>query len=180
MVDVSAVKQQEAATSASQSNRQRLRSNATKETEDTSRARMDVITTPPPVRPHPRTELNASRSQHVQKVESRQKHCKNRCEMRHTHTQENTEINDAKGRAQHVFAQRSPPAGALLFAIKHRKNRCESKSKVQFRVSKVPILEFQHMPAKESHHPARRQTHQLPTTTIPPHPYLWARSHILT
>ena len=42
MVDVSTVKQQEAA------NRQRLRSNATKETEDTSRIRMDVIPPPPP------------------------------------------------------------------------------------------------------------------------------------
>ena len=52
MVDVSKVKQQEAATRASQSNRQRLRSNATKETEDTSRIRMDVIT-PPPIPPHP-------------------------------------------------------------------------------------------------------------------------------
>ena len=50
-----------------------------------------------------------------------------------------------------------------FFAIKHRKNRCESKSKVQFRVSKVPKLEFQHMPAQESHHPARRQTQRLPT-----------------
>ena len=46
MVDVSKVKQPEAATRASQSNRQRLRSNATKETEDTSRIRMDVITPP--------------------------------------------------------------------------------------------------------------------------------------
>ena len=50
MVDISTVKQQEAATRALQSNRQRLRSNATKETEDTSRIRMDVITPPPP--PH--------------------------------------------------------------------------------------------------------------------------------
>ena len=30
------------------------------------------------------------------------------------HTQEHTEKNDAKCRAQHVFAQCSPPAGALL------------------------------------------------------------------
>ena len=44
MVDVSKVKQQEEATRASQSNRQRLRSNTTKEKEDTSRIRMDVIT----------------------------------------------------------------------------------------------------------------------------------------
>ena len=48
MTEVSRVKQQEAATRASQSNRQRSRSNATKETEDTSRIRMDVITPPPP------------------------------------------------------------------------------------------------------------------------------------
>ena len=48
MVDVSKVKQQEAATRASPSNRQRLRSNATKETEDTSRIRIDVITHPIP------------------------------------------------------------------------------------------------------------------------------------
>ena len=56
MVDVSKVQQQEAATRASQSNRQRLRSNATKETEDTNRIRMDVITPPlhsPPIPPHP-------------------------------------------------------------------------------------------------------------------------------
>ena len=53
MVDVSKVKQQEAATRASQSNRQHLRSKATKETEDTSRIRMDVITPPLPPPPHP-------------------------------------------------------------------------------------------------------------------------------
>ena len=53
MLDVSKVMQQEAATRASQSNRQRSRSNATKETEDTSRIRMDVIT-PPPFPPSPR------------------------------------------------------------------------------------------------------------------------------
>ena len=52
LVDGSIVKQQEAATRASQSNRQRFRSNATKETEDTSRIRMDVIT-PPPFPPPP-------------------------------------------------------------------------------------------------------------------------------
>ena len=40
------------------------------------------------------------------------------------------------------------PAGCRIFAGKHRKNRCENKTKVQFRVSK--------MPAKKSHHPARR------------------------
>ena len=57
MVDVSNVKQQEAATRASQSNRQRMRSNATKETEDTSRIRMDVILHPTPIPHHPRTEL---------------------------------------------------------------------------------------------------------------------------
>ena len=54
---------------------------------------------------------------------------------------------------------------ADFLAIKHRENRCESKNKVQLRANKVPKLEFQHMPAKESHHPARRQTHRLPTTT---------------
>ena len=53
MVDVSKVKQQEAATRASQSNRQRSRINATKETEDTNRIRMDVITPPPHPPPTP-------------------------------------------------------------------------------------------------------------------------------
>ena len=90
MFDVSKVKQQEAATRASLSNRQPLRSNATQETEDTSCIRMDVITPPPhppPPPPDPRTELkeSASLNWHVQKVESRQNHRKNRCEMRHTH-----------------------------------------------------------------------------------------------
>ena len=75
MVDVSKVKQQEAASTVSQSDRQRLRSNATKETEDRSRIRMDVIT-PPPSPPHPRTELAKSRES--------AKTPKNRCEMRHT------------------------------------------------------------------------------------------------
>ena len=57
------------------------------------------------------------------------------------------------------------PGGWDTFAIQHRKNRCESRSKVKFWVRNVPKLEFQHMPAKESHHPARRQTQRLPTTT---------------
>ena len=80
------------------------------------------------------------------------------------HTQENTEKNDAKWRAEHVFVQCSPPAVAF-FARKQHKNRCRNKTQVQFRASKVPKHEFQHMPAKKSHHSARRQTHVLPTTT---------------
>ena len=76
------------------------------------------------------------------------KHRTKRCEM-----QRSTRFCSAARRLGH------------LFAIKHRKNRCESKSKVQFRVSKVPKLEFQHMPAKESHHPTGRQMRRLPTTT---------------
>ena len=54
---------------------------------------------------------------------------------------------------------------AHFFVRKHRENRCEHKTQIQFRVSKVPKLEFQHMPAKKSHRPTRRQTHVLPTTT---------------
>ena len=53
MVDVSTVKQQEAA------NRQRLRSNATKETEDTSRIRMDVIPPHPPNRAERQMQVQA-------------------------------------------------------------------------------------------------------------------------
>ena len=52
-----------------------------------------------------------------------------------------------------------------FFATKHRKYRRENKTQVQFRASKAPTLEFQHMPAKKSTHPARRQTHVLLTTT---------------
>ena len=48
---------------------------------------------------------------------------------------------------------------------KHRKYRQKPKSQIQFRERKVPKLEFQHMPARKSTHPARRQTHVLPTTT---------------
>ena len=117
MLDVSKVKQQEAATRASQSNRQRSRSNATKETEDTSRIRMDVITPrpphppppppsppappipprpphppppPPPIPPPPpgRTELKDKCKSKPACAESREsaKYCKDRYEMRHTHT----------------------------------------------------------------------------------------------
>ena len=50
MVDVSKVKQQEAATRAPQSNRQRSRINATKETEDTTAF---AWTSSPPPPPHP-------------------------------------------------------------------------------------------------------------------------------
>ena len=166
MVDVSKMKQQEAATRASQSNRQRLRSNAKKETEDTSRIRMDVITPPPtpcPPPPPPRAELNASLSGHVQKVESRQKHRKNRCEMRHTHTQ--TPKKTMRNGELSMFLYSAARRLLQFCARKHRKNRCENKTQVQLRVSKAPKLEFQHMPAKKSHNPARRQTHVLPTTT---------------
>ena len=69
VVDVSRVKQQEAATRASQSNRQRLRSNATKETEDTSRIRMDVVTPRPP---HPLTELKDKCKSKLACAESRE------------------------------------------------------------------------------------------------------------
>ena len=61
MVDVSKVKQQEAASTVSQSDRQRLRSNATKETEDRSRIRMDVITPPHPPPPPPHRAGKKSR-----------------------------------------------------------------------------------------------------------------------
>ena len=44
-------------------------------------------------------------------------------------------------------------SSTTLFCCKTPQNRCESKSKVQLRANKVPKLEFQHMPAKESHHP---------------------------
>ena len=134
---------------------------------------MDVIRHHPPPAPIlPPTpaqsrKTNASPSRHVQKVESRQKYCKNRCEMRHTHTHthrgkhrtktmRNAEVNTFLHSARRL---------GHFFAIKHRKNRCESRSKIQFWVRKVPKLEFQHMPSKESHHPAWRQTQRLPTTT---------------
>ena len=52
-----------------------------------------------------------------------------------------------------------------FFARNHRKYRRKNETQVQFRASKVPKLEFQHMPAKKSTNPARRQTHVLPRTT---------------
>ena len=63
-----------------------------------------------------------------------------------TKTMRNAEVN--------TFLHSAARRLGHFFAIKHRKNRCESNSKVQFRV-----------PAKESHHPARWQTQRLPTTT---------------
>ena len=112
----------------------------------------------------PQTELKEKCKSKPACAESRESgtYCKNRCRMRHTgkhrkKTMRNAEVN--------TFLHSAARRLGHFFAIKHRKNRCESKSKVQFRVSKVPKLEFQHMPAKESHHPARRQTQRLPTTT---------------
>ena len=52
-----------------------------------------------------------------------------------------------------------------FFAKKHRKYRRKQKSQNKFRERKVPKFESQHMPARKSTHPARRQTHVLPTTT---------------
>ena len=157
MVGISKVKQQKAATRASQSNRQRWRSNATKETEHRSRIR-----TPPPYPPpHPRTELKHKCKSKLAcaKVESRQKHrkighkphshgrhhrphpppphprteLKDKCKSKLACAEsresakilQNTDAKcdthrktpkrkDAKCRAQHVFAQCSPPAGALF------------------------------------------------------------------
>ena len=66
--------------------------------------------------------------------------------------------------------QCSPEIGNVLFFLrKHRKNRCETTRQIHFRCSNVPKLEFQHMPAPKSLHPARRQTHVPPriTTIIP-------------
>ena len=80
--------------------------------------------------------------------------------MQHTHTGKHR-----KTQSSACFCTVQPAGCRTCFARKHRKNRCENKTKVQFRVSKVLKLEFQHMPAKKSHHPARWQTHMLPTTT---------------
>ena len=79
----------------------------------------------------------------------------------HRKTQKNTMRNAEVNTFLHSAARRL----GHFFAMKHRKNRCESKSKVQLRAKQVPKRECQHMPAKESHHPARRQTQRLPTTT---------------
>ena len=107
-----------------------------------------------PPRPHhpPPPPHRAERQMQVEAGMCRNtgKHRKQRCEM-----QRSTR-----------FAQCSvQPGGWDTFAIQQRKNRCDSRSKVKFWVRNVPKLEIQHMPAKESHHPARRQTQRLPTTT---------------
>ena len=81
------------------------------------------------------------------------------------HTLENAEKKRCEMESLAFFVQCSSPA-VTFFARKHRKNRCENKTQVQFRVSKVPKLEFQPLPAKKSHHPARQQTHALPSTTM--------------
>ena len=120
---------------------------------------MDVITPP-----NPRTELKDKCKSKPACAESREMAKTLQKPMRNaTHTGKHRK-NDAKWRAEHVFGQCSPPVVAF-FARKHRKYRRENKTQVQFRASKVPKLEFQHMPAKKSTHPARRQTHVLPTTT---------------
>ena len=113
----------------------------------------------------PQTELKQKCKSKPACAESREsaKYCENPCRMRHTHrktpkkTMRNAEVN--------TFLHSAARRLGHFLAIKHRINRCESRSKVQFRVSKVRKLEFQHMPAKESHHPARQQTQRLPRTT---------------
>ena len=81
-------------------------------------------------------------------------------------THRKTQKNICEMQSSTYFCTVQPAGWRTFFAIKHRRNRCESKSKVQLWVNKVPKLEFQHMPAKESHHPpARWQTQRLPPTT---------------
>ena len=88
----------------------------------------------------------------------------NRCGMRDT--QENTEKKRCEMQSSTCFCT-VQPGGWRTFLLYKTQHRCESKSRVQLRVNKVPKLEFQHMPAKviAPHHPARRQTQRLPTTT---------------
>ena len=83
----------------------------------------------------------------------------------HTHTDRKTPEKTMRNGELSIFLYSVARRLSHFFARKHRKNRCKNKTQVQFRVSKVPKLQFQHMPAKTSHHPARRQTHVLPTTT---------------
>ena len=128
---------------------------------------MDVITPPPAHPPHPRTELKDKCKSKPACAESRvgKNTVKNRCEMRHTHTHRKTPTKTM--RHGELSSELYSAARRLLqfFARKHRKNRCKTKRKFNSGRSIVPKLEFQHMPAKKSHHPARRQTHVLPRTT---------------
>ena len=127
---------------------------------------MDVITPPP--RPSPPPPHRAERQMQVEagmcRKSSWQKYCKK--PMRNaTHTHRKTPTKTM--RHGELSSELYSAARRLLqfFARKHRKNRCKTKRKFNSGRSIVPKLEFQHMPAKKSHHPARRQTHVLPRTT---------------
>ena len=73
-------------------------------------------------------QVEAGMIRHVQKVESRQKHCKNRCEMRHTG--QHRKKNDAKWRAEHFYwtVQR---AGCGVFLLENTTNT-DAKTKPKF------------------------------------------------
>ena len=104
----------------------------------------------------------ASRSRHVQKVERWPKHCKKRwkCDRHRKHRKTRCE------RMRRACCWTVQCAKCGLFFVENTANT-DAKTKTQIFCprAKVPKLEFQHMPAKKSHHPTRRQTHVLPTTT---------------
>ena len=83
-----------------------------------------------PLHPPNRAEREMQVQAGMCRKSSRPKYCKNRCRMRPA--QENTEKNYAKCKGQHVLHSAARRLGHF-FAIKHRKNRCESKGKAQLR-----------------------------------------------
>ena len=141
---------------------------------------MDVITPPPHPPPHhctaPPNSTTRSRKITPHRFERQMQVEAGMC--RKSRDGQNTAKTDAKCDTHRKTPKKTMRNGELsmfldsaarrlwhFFARKHRKYRRENKTQVQFRASKVPKLEFQHMPAKKSTHPARRQTHVLPTTT---------------
>ena len=135
MVDVSKVTQQGSARRASQSNRQRLRSNATKETEDTSRIRMDVIT-PPPIPPPPPPHRAERQMQVEAGVCKKSRVCKHtvkidaKCDT-HRKQQKNhkTKVAFAGTSSPPPPSPPPPPRSWRVQKVesrrKHRKNRCK-------------------------------------------------------
>ena len=128
-----------------------------------------TLSPPPPIPPPPphraERQMLASRSRHDPAcAESRESAKTLQKPMRNATLRKTTKKTMRNGELS-MFLDSAARRLRRFFARKHRKYRCENKTQVQFRVSKVPKLELQHMPAKKSHHSTRRQTHVLPTTT---------------
>ena len=121
-------------------------------TENKSRIRMDVSTPPPPSKPA------CAESRESAKILLKTDATCDTHRKTPNKTMRNAELN--------MFLHSAARRLAHFFAVKHRKSRCESKTKFNCGRTKCQNSSFSTCQQGIAP-PARRQTQRLPTTTTP-------------